>query len=97
MIFTETEIPGVPVSELERRLDERGFFPRQWCADEFTRARLDPRIAQINTARSVAADTLRSVHYQKAPHAEVKLVRCTRSAVYGDWAYIWTDQTFIGS
>ena len=59
MIFTETKIPGVFVIELERRSDERGFFARQWCADEFTRAGLDPRVAQINTARSVKAGTLR--------------------------------------
>lgn len=82
MIFTETKIPGVFVIELERRPDERGFFARQWCADEFARAGLDPRIAQINTARSVAAGTLRGVHYQQAPYAEVKLVRCTRGAVF---------------
>ncbi len=82
MIFTETKIPGVFVIELEQRRDERGFFARQWCADEFTRAGLDPRVAQINTAHSVAAGTLRGVHYQKAPRAEVKLVRCTRGAVF---------------
>jgi dTDP-4-dehydrorhamnose 3,5-epimerase len=82
MIFTETKIPGVFVIELERRSDDRGFFARQWCADEFIRAGLDPRVAQINAARSLAAGTLRGVHYQRAPHAEVKLVRCTRGAVF---------------
>ena len=46
------------------------------------RAGLDPRIAQINTARSVMASTLRGMHYQKLPHAEVKLVRCARGAVF---------------
>jgi dTDP-4-dehydrorhamnose 3,5-epimerase len=82
MIFTETKIRGVFLIELDPRRDDRGFFARQWCAEEFTRAGLDPRVAQINTARSVAAGTLRGVHYQKAPHAEVKLVRCTRGAVF---------------
>jgi dTDP-4-dehydrorhamnose 3,5-epimerase len=82
MIFTETTIGGVFVIELERRRDERGFFARQWCAEEFERAGLDPGVAQINTARSAAAGTLRGVHYQKAPHAEAKLVRCTRGAVF---------------
>src|SRR5262245_61496142 len=82
MIFTETKIPGVFVIELERRRDERGFFARQWCADECIRAGLDPRVAQINTARSRAAGTLRGVHYQKPPHAEVELVRCTHGAVF---------------
>jgi dTDP-4-dehydrorhamnose 3,5-epimerase len=82
MIFTETKIRGVFVIELEPRRDERGFFAREWCADEFTRAGLDPRVAQINTARSVAAGTLRGMHYQKAPNAEVKLARCARGAVF---------------
>lgn len=82
MIFTQTKIQGVFVIELERRNDERGFFARQWCAEEFVRAGLDPRIAQVNIARSTAVGTLRGVHYQKAPHAEVKLVRCTRGAVF---------------
>lgn len=82
MIFAKTRIAGVFVIELEPRRDERGFFARQWCADEFMRTGLDTRIAQINTARSLAAGTLRGVHYQTAPHAEVKLVRCTRGAVW---------------
>jgi dTDP-4-dehydrorhamnose 3,5-epimerase len=82
MIFTETGISGVFVIDLEPRRDERGFFARQWCVDELKRAGLDARVAQINTTHSVAAGTLRGVHYQKAPHAEVKLVRCTRGAVF---------------
>jgi dTDP-4-dehydrorhamnose 3,5-epimerase len=82
MKFTETKLAGVFVVELERRSDERGFFARQWCADELARAGLDPRLSQINTARSIAAGTLRGIHYQRAPHAEVKLVRCTRGAVF---------------
>lgn len=82
MIFTETKILGVFVIELERRADDRGFFARQWCAGEFVRAGLDPRVTQINTARSTAKGTLRGMHYQKAPDGEVKLVRCTRGAVF---------------
>ncbi|HUN72265.1 MAG TPA: dTDP-4-dehydrorhamnose 3,5-epimerase family protein [Steroidobacteraceae bacterium] len=82
MIFTRTSIPGVMVVDLEPRRDERGFFARQWCAEELTRAGLDPRIAQINTARSTAAGTLRGMHFQTAPHAEAKLVRCPHGAVF---------------
>ena len=82
MLFTKTKIPGVTVIELEPRHDERGFFARQWCAEELARAGLDPRVTQINLARSTAAGTLRGVHYQMAPHAEVKLVRCTRGVVF---------------
>jgi dTDP-4-dehydrorhamnose 3,5-epimerase len=82
MKFATTKIAGVLVVELERRSDERGFFARQWCATEFARAGLDTRIAQINTARSAVAGTLRGIHFQREPHAEVKLVRCTRGAVF---------------
>ncbi len=82
MKFIQTGIAGVVVVELERRSDERGFFARQWCADEFIRAGLDPTLSQINTARSIAAGTLRGIHFQKAPHAEAKLVRCVRGAVH---------------
>lgn len=82
MKFLQTGIAGVVVVELERRSDERGYFARQWCAEEFIRAGLNPALSQINTARSIAAGTLRGIHYQKAPHAEAKLVRCVRGAVY---------------
>jgi dTDP-4-dehydrorhamnose 3,5-epimerase len=82
MLLTKTKITGVFIVDLERRRDDRGFFARQWCADEFSSAGLDPRLAQVNTARSVSVGTLRGLHYQKAPHAEVKLVRCTRGAVF---------------
>lgn len=82
MIFTQTRLPGAFVVSLEPRRDERGFFARQWCADEFARAGLDTRIAQINTARSTSAGTLRGLHFQAAPHAEAKLVRCTRGAAF---------------
>ena len=82
MIFAETRLLGVYLIELEPRRDERGFFARQWCAQEFVRAGLDSAIAQINTAHSTRAGTLRGMHYQRAPHAEIKLVRCTRGAVF---------------
>jgi dTDP-4-dehydrorhamnose 3,5-epimerase len=82
VIFSKTKIDGVFVVELEPRRDERGFFARQWCADEFTRAGLNPAIAQINSARSASAGTLRGLHLQVAPHAEAKLVRCTHGAVF---------------
>ena len=82
MIFTETKLAGVYVIDLEPRRDERGFFARQWCAQEFVRAGLDPRLTQINTARSTVSGTLRGMHYQQAPRVEVKVVRCTRGAVF---------------
>ena len=70
------------VIELDRRSDDRGFFARQWCAEEFLRAGLDARLSQINTSRSTAKGTLRGIHFQRTPCAEVKLVRCVRGAVF---------------
>jgi len=82
MIFTETSLPGVIIVDIEPRRDERGFFARQWCVEEFANAGLDCRASQINSARSLMPGTLRGMHYQAPPHAEVKLVRCTRGAVF---------------
>jgi dTDP-4-dehydrorhamnose 3,5-epimerase len=82
MIFTPAPIQGAFVIDLELRIDERGQFARAWCAAEFARAGLDVRIAQINTARSTVAGTLRGLHFQLPPHAEAKLVRCTQGAVF---------------
>ena len=70
------------VIKLERRSDERGFFARVWCEGEFRKHGLDPRIAQINTGFSPRAGTLRGLHFQQVPCAEVKVVRCLRGAVF---------------
>ena len=82
MRFTETELPGAFVVELERREDERGFFARAWCEREFAEHGLDTRVSQCNVSFNERRATLRGLHYQVAPHAEVKLIRCTRGAVY---------------
>jgi dTDP-4-dehydrorhamnose 3,5-epimerase len=82
MRFAETELPGAFVIDLERREDERGFFARAWCERELAEHGLDTRVSQCNLAFNERRGTLRGLHYQVAPHAEVKLVRCTRGAVY---------------
>jgi len=82
VIVEETELAGAYVLEVERREDDRGFFARVWCADELAAAGLDPRISQINVGFNLRRGTLRGLHFQRAPHAEVKLVRCTAGAVY---------------
>ena len=82
MKFTETPLRGAYVIELERHSDERGFFARTFCADEFAAHGLDPRIAQCSVSQNRAAGTLRGLHYQAAPHAETKLVRCTRGEIF---------------
>jgi dTDP-4-dehydrorhamnose 3,5-epimerase len=80
--FTPTSLEGAFVIDLERREDERGYFARSWCAQELAARGLSAHISQINTGFSPKAGTLRGLHYQTAPHAEVKIVRCTRGAVY---------------
>ena len=82
MIFRETPLAGAFVIELEKREDARGFFARTWCRREFEEKGLDTRIAQCSTSFNERRGTLRGLHYQASPHAEVKLVRCTRGALY---------------
>jgi dTDP-4-dehydrorhamnose 3,5-epimerase len=80
--FTETHIPGAFVVDLERREDDRGFFARAWDVDEFAQHGLSTRLVQANVSFNRAAGTLRGMHFQRAPHEEAKLIRCTRGAVY---------------
>ena len=80
MTFEETELKGAFVVGLKKIEDDRGFFARGWCQKEFADAGLNPNLVQINLAVSLKAGTLRGMHFQAAPHAEAKLVRCTRGA-----------------
>jgi dTDP-4-dehydrorhamnose 3,5-epimerase len=82
MRFVPTPIPGVVVVEPEPRADDRGFFARTWCRDEFAAAGLAADWAQCNVSFNRRAGTLRGMHWQAAPHEEVKLVRCTAGAAY---------------
>lgn len=82
MRFVETTIPGAYVVELEPLRDERGWFARTFCRDEFTAHGLEPLIVQCNISFSDRAGTLRGMHFQQKPHGESKLVRCTRGAIY---------------
>ena len=82
MIFTETELKGAFIIELKKLEDNRGFFARSWCQNEFEAHGLNTRIVQANVSYNKKKGTLRGMHYQKAPHEETKLVRCTRGAIY---------------
>jgi dTDP-4-dehydrorhamnose 3,5-epimerase len=82
MIFKETNLKGAYSIELEPIYDERGFFSRSFCRDAFTEHGMNPQIAQCNISFNKKKGTLRGMHYQMAPHAEAKLVRCLRGAVY---------------
>lgn len=82
MKLVETPLPGAYVIELERHEDERGFFARTWCESELSAAGLDTSVAQCSLSRNPQAGTLRGMHFQSAPHAETKIVRCTRGAIF---------------
>ena len=82
MIFEETPIPDVWVVALERHVDERGFFARTWDKNEFAERGLNANLVQCSVSYNTLRGTLRGLHYQAAPHAEAKLVRCTAGAVY---------------
>jgi dTDP-4-dehydrorhamnose 3,5-epimerase len=82
MIFRETPLAGAWVLEPERFEDERGFFARTYCRRDFTERGLDLEIAQCSVSWNHRRGTLRGLHFQAAPHEEVKLVRVTRGAVW---------------
>ena len=82
MIWTELALAGAFLIEPERLEDERGFFARTWSRDEFAARGLATEMAQCNISFSARKGTLRGLHYQAAPHEEVKLVRCTSGALY---------------
>ncbi len=82
MIFVETRLKGAFLIEPERIADERGFFARTWCAQEFKAYNLNPRLAQCNISFNEKKGTLRGMHFQVAPYQEMKLVRCTMGAIY---------------
>lgn len=82
MLFEPTTLEGAYVVELQRHQDERGFFARTWCKREFAEQGLVSELVQANTALTHRKGTIRGLHYQLAPHAETKLVRCVRGAIF---------------
>jgi dTDP-4-dehydrorhamnose 3,5-epimerase len=82
MTFVETKLGGVFEVDLELNSDERGFFARSWCEREFANQGLESKLVQCNISLNRRKNTLRGIHYQAAPFAETKLVRCTAGAVY---------------
>lgn len=82
MIIRETELPGAYLIDLEPARDERGLFARTFCADEFAAQGLETRWVQSNLSYNARRGTLRGMHWQVEPHAETKLVRCSRGAIH---------------
>jgi dTDP-4-dehydrorhamnose 3,5-epimerase len=82
MILTETKLVGAFVIELEKFEDERGFFAQSWSQKDFAERGLDARLVECNLSFNRKKGTVRGMHYQEPPHGQVKLVRCTRGAIF---------------
>ena len=82
MLFQPTNLAGAYVIDLQKIEDERGFFARSWCVQEFAEHGLATRLVQCNISFNKRQGTVRGMHYQTPPFAETKLVRCNRGAIY---------------
>jgi dTDP-4-dehydrorhamnose 3,5-epimerase len=82
MIFKESPLPGAFIVDLELHSDERGFFARSYCPDEFAAQGLTTPLQQCSLSHNARKGTLRGLHYQAEPHEEHKLVRCTAGAIF---------------
>jgi dTDP-4-dehydrorhamnose 3,5-epimerase len=104
MRFEPTAVPGVVVVSLDARHDERGFFARAYCVDEFAEHGLELDVVQANLSHNVAAGTIRGLHYQDESAPEPKLFRCIRgrtyhvavdmregSSTHGQWVGVYLD------
>jgi dTDP-4-dehydrorhamnose 3,5-epimerase len=82
MLFSPLEVAGAYLTELDRKIDDRGFFSRTFCEEEFERHGLTTRFPQANLSHNSARGTLRGMHYAVSPSRESKLVRCMTGAIY---------------
>jgi dTDP-4-dehydrorhamnose 3,5-epimerase len=82
MIFHETSLKGAYIIEIDKLEDERGFFARSFCNNEFGDKGLISHFVQVNNSFTKHRGTLRGMHYQLQPSAEVKLVRCINGSLY---------------
>ena len=82
MLFRPTELADVRLIELDPAGDERGFFARTFCTREFAAQGLETGFVQHSTSHTVRAGSVRGMHFQRPPHAEVKIVRCIKGAIH---------------
>ena len=82
MRFIATELADAQLIEPEEVRDERGFFARVWCSRELEAQGLSNTIAQVNVSHNARKGTVRGLHYQVAPHDEIRVLRCTHGAIY---------------
>lgn len=82
MIFSETRLAGAYTVDIDRRKDDRGYFARMFCSDEFSAHGLRSMVAQASVSFNTKRGTLRGLHFQYPPVAETKYLRCTKGAVF---------------
>lgn len=82
MKFQETKLSGAYIVDLNLLQDDRGFFARMFCREEFAQHGLVPDVMQGNMSWNKTKGTLRGMHYQHHPYQETKFIRCTRGAIY---------------
>ncbi len=82
MKFIELELKGAYKIELDKMGDNRGWFARYYCQNEYKNLDLDTNIVQANVSFSKHKGTLRGIHYQLAPKAETKIVRCLKGSFF---------------
>ena len=98
MKFQKTPLPGAYLVELEPFQDERGLFARTYCKNEFAEIGHDSEFVQFNFSVSKETGTLRGMHYQAPPNAEIKLLRCIRGAIFDVIVDVRKDsKTFLNS
>jgi len=82
MNFEALDLPGAFLIQPQPHVDERGFFVRTWCSEEFAEAGLPTKIVQTNLSQTVLSGTIRGLHYQRPPSREGKVVRCVRGGIF---------------
>lgn len=96
MIFKKLTLSGAYTIELEKNEDDRGFFARYFCAEEYRKNGLDPRIVQINNSYGKEKGTLRGIHFQLPPMAETKIVRCVKGSFWDVMVDLRKDSPTFG-
>ncbi len=96
MKLTELRLKGLFLVEMSPHRDERGFFARSWCVREFAEAGLNSNLVQCNVSFNTQRGILRGMHFQKKPHEECKLVRCTRGRIFDVAVDIRSDSPTFG-
>tara|TARA_R110002072_G_scaffold60051_47_gene152728 strand:- start:768 stop:1343 length:576 start_codon:yes stop_codon:yes gene_type:complete len=96
MIFRETGLEGAYLIEPERIADQRGFFARTWCIDEFDAQGITTDFVQTSASFNERRSTLRGIHFQEEPASEAKLIRCTRGRAYDVMVDLRPDSATFG-